>query len=88
MNQALLRAEAKYAETIRAREKEKVMLHEQIEKVQSDLDSSGKQVRYTLQNLRELFCNVTVPCNNIWVRIEILWSSKCSDDFPLRNSSF
>ena len=41
-----MRAEANYAETIRAGEKEKAMLHEQTEKLHNDLNSSGKQVRF------------------------------------------
>jgi len=42
-----LRAEANYVETIRAGEKEKATLNDKVEKIQSDLNSSGKQVRCT-----------------------------------------
>ncbi|KAG0624343.1 hypothetical protein M758_3G240900 [Ceratodon purpureus] len=50
--QVLLLAEAKHTETIRAREKEKAALKEQMEKLQSELDSSGKQVS-SLQDINK-----------------------------------
>ena len=52
IKQALLLAEEKFAETIRARDKEKAMLLEQIGKLQTDLNSSGKQVRFLKVSLR------------------------------------
>lgn len=44
--QALVRVEEKHVETIQSREKDITMLNGQIEKLQSDLISSNKQVLY------------------------------------------